>query len=95
MIGGAEIFRVGDSYTVGKDESISMLLDRLIAFKNINAYVFLGANRAIDTNFLSSVNQGLMSHDVLVGSTVLMDEPKTLKEKVLAKGLEWREFDDL
>ena len=34
MVGGANIFRVGDSYTVGKDESISMLLDRLLSFKN-------------------------------------------------------------
>ena len=83
MIGGANIFRVGDSYTVGKDESISMLLDRLLSFKNINAYVFLNANRTIDTDFLSAVNHGLMCHDVLVGSTVLKNEPINLKEKIL------------
>ena len=83
MIGGANIFRVGESYTVGKDESISQLLDRLLSFKNIDAYVFLGANRSIDENFLSSVNQGLINHDVLVGATILENEPKTLKEKVL------------
>ena len=83
MIGGANIFRVGDSYTVGKDESISQLLDRLIAFKTIDAYVFLGANRGIDENFLSTVNQGLMNHNVLVASTVLTGIPGSLKENIL------------
>ena len=82
-IGGANIFRVGESYTVGKDESISQLLDRLITFKNINAYVFLGSDRGIDDNFLSSVNQGLINHDVLVASTVLKGEPENLKERIL------------
>ena len=82
-IGGANIFRVGESYTVGRDESISQLLDRLIVFKNINAYVFLGANRCIDENFIASVNQGLMTHDVLVGSTVLKGSPSTLQEKII------------
>ena len=83
MVGGANIFRVGDNYTVGKDESISMLLDRLLSFKNIDAYVFLNANRSVDTDFISTINHGLMCHDVLVGNTVLKDEPKNLKEKIL------------
>ena len=82
-IGGANIFRVGDSYTVGKDESVSQLLDRLIAYRNINAYVFLNANRSVDEYFLNSVNHGLMNHDVLTASTVLLGEPKTLKEKIV------------
>lgn len=83
MVGGANIFRVGDSYTVGKDESISQLLERLITFKNINAYVFLSANRSVDENFLNSINQGLMNHNVLVGNTVLKGTPDTLKDKIL------------
>ena len=83
MLGGANIFRVGDSYTVGKDESISMLLDRLLPYKNIDAYVFLNINRTIDNDFLSTVNSGLMCHDVLVSNTVLKDNPKNLKEKIL------------
>ena len=83
MIGGANIFRVGDNYTVGKDESISMLLDRLLPFKNIDAYVFLNANRSIDNDFLSMINHGLMCHDVIVCSTVLKGEPQNIREKIL------------
>lgn len=84
MIGGANIFRVGDSYTVGKDESISQLLDRLITFKNIDAYAFLGADRTVDDNFLNSINQGLAKHDVLLASTILKGQPKKLKEKIIS-----------
>ncbi len=83
MIGGANIFRVGDSYTVGKDESISQLLDRLISFKNIDAYVFLGANRSIDDNFLNAINQGLMKHSVLAASTVIKGDLQGIKDKIL------------
>ena len=83
MLGGANIFRVGDNYTVGKDESISMLLDRLLPYKNIDAYVFLSADRTIDNDFLSTVNHGLMCHDVLVGSTILKGEPNNITEKIL------------
>lgn len=83
FIGGAKIWKVGEDNAMGKDEAISWLLERLISFQNVNAFVFLNANRIVDENFLSSINTALFDKDVITGSTEFVFKEKTLKNFIL------------
>lgn len=78
FIGGAKLWKIGDGYTLGKDESISWLLERLIHVKNTDAFVFLDVERKIDENFLASLNKSLLSNDVVVGETDIIPEDASL-----------------
>ncbi len=78
FISGAKIWKVGDGITIGKDESISWLLERLIHVKNTDAFVFLDVERQIDENFLSAINKSLFSSDVIVGETDVITEDASL-----------------
>lgn len=83
FIGGAKVWRLVDGTPLGKDESISWLLERLISFQNVNAFVFLNANRIINTDFLASVNSALFTNDVVIGSTNLISEEDNFKFRLL------------
>lgn len=78
FIGGAKIWRVGENAPVGKDEAVSWLLEGLLSYQNVDAFVFLNADRYIDENFLASVNANLDGEDILVGSTDYIVRTKTL-----------------
>lgn len=83
FIGGAKVWRLVEGTPLGKDESISWLLERLISFQNVNAFVFLNANRMINADFLASVNSALFSNDVVVGSTNLVSEEDNFKFRLM------------
>ena len=83
FVGGAKIWRLNEGAQVGKDEAVSWLLERLVSFQNVNAFVFLNANRIVSPEFLSSVNMALSRHDVIVGSTNLVSDKNTFKFKML------------
>lgn len=78
FIGGAKIWRVGENAPIGKDEAISWLLEGLLSYQNIDAFVFLSADRYIDENFLPQINANLFGEDILVGSTDYIVRTKTL-----------------
>ncbi|HNW25585.1 MAG TPA: glycosyltransferase, partial [Candidatus Gastranaerophilaceae bacterium] len=77
-----KVFNIADQDTVGKDQAISILLEKLSTVQNFNAYVFLDASRYIDEHFLSSVNASLTDEPVVSGSTVLVSEYPSFKDKV-------------
>src|SRR5574344_471802 len=62
-----QVFSIKDQGTIGKDQSISILLEKLSAFKNCNAYVFLDASRYVEKDFLSTVNSALIDSPVISG----------------------------
>ncbi len=64
--GGVKVWRINKGTVMGKDKVLSWLLERLISFRNVNAFVFLDANRVIKDNFLSNINIALFSNDVIV-----------------------------
>lgn len=77
-----QVFNIKDQETIGKDQAISILLEKLSAVQNCNAYVFLDATRYIDKDFLTSVNAALMESPVISGSTILMGEKLNLIKKI-------------
>lgn len=77
-----QVFNIKDQETVGKDQAISILLEKLSSVQNCNAYVFLDANRYVENDFLSSINAALIDSPVISGSTVLVGEKLNLRQKI-------------
>lgn len=84
FVGGAKLWRLTDEVPFGKDKAVSWLLENLLSFKKVDAYVFLNANRMVKTNFLSCVNKAIQNHPVVVGSTEIFLEDAQYKEKVFS-----------
>ena len=82
FIGGAKIWRVGENAPVGRDEAVSWLLEGLLSYQNVDAFVFLNANRYIDENFLASINANLSGENILIGSTDYIVRTKSLLNKI-------------
>ena len=76
------VFNIKDQDTVGKDQAISILLEKLSTVQNCNAYVFLDASRYVDSDFLTSINSALLDSPVISGSTILVGENLNLKQKI-------------
>ena len=57
--------------TIGKDQAVSTLLEKLTDNNYIDSYIFLDADRSIATNFLSIVNVALKRESVISGETIL------------------------
>ena len=64
--GGVKVWRINNGSEMGKDNALPWLLERLISFRNVNAFVFLDANRKINPDFLRNINTALFSSDVVV-----------------------------
>ncbi len=82
FVGGAKLWRLTDDAPLGKDKAISWLLENLMSFKKVDAYVFLNANRMVKADFLSNINEALQENDVIVGSTEIFLEDADYKDKV-------------
>lgn len=77
-----QAFNIKGQGTIGKDQAISILLEKLSEAQNCDAYVFLDASRYIDQDFLSSINTALDYSPVISGVTVLMGEDLNLRQKI-------------
>lgn len=62
---------IKDVGTIGKDQAIATLLEKLSDNDYIDSYVFLDADRSIANNFLSVVNTALKKENVISGETVI------------------------
>ncbi len=77
-----QVCSIKNQDTVGKDQAISILLEKLSAIQNCNAYVFLEANRHVEKDFLTSVNSALETSPVISGSTILVGEKLNLRQRI-------------
>ncbi len=78
----AQVLNIKDQGTIGKDQSISILLEKISAVQNCNAYVFMDATRYVDRDFLSAINSALYESAVFSGSTILIGEDLNLRQKI-------------
>lgn len=77
-----QVFNIKDQETIGKDQAISILLEKLSSMQNCNAYVFLDASRYVENDFLFSINSALMESPVISGSTTLVSNSLNLRKKI-------------
>lgn len=80
----AQVVNFNDQGTIGKDASISIVLEKLSSMQNCNAYIFLDANRYMEEDFLACINSALEDSSVISGATVLVGENLNLRRKIKA-----------
>lgn len=85
IIGGAKLWRLQDEEPMGKDKAVSWLLENLVSFKNVDAYVFLDATSIIPPTYLKTINEALQTDDIVVGSTNIVLENPTFKQTMYEK----------
>lgn len=78
------VINIKDVGTIGKDQAISILLERLCKDQTIDSYVFIDGDRSIPADFLSTVNAALVKHSVLSGETLMVTESLGPVDKIKA-----------
>ena len=78
------LINIKDVGTVGKDQAVSMLVERLSKDQSIDAYVFLDADRSIAANFLTTVNSALVNNSALSGETLILTDNLGPVDKIKA-----------
>lgn len=70
--------------TLGKDQSVSLLLEQLTQDNWIDSYIFVDANRGIPSDFLSTINSALVKNSVLSGETLMLMDNLDIVDKIKA-----------
>lgn len=78
------VIDIKDVGTVGKDQAISILLERLCKDQSIDSYVFIDGDRSIPADFLSTVNAALTQNSVLSGETLMVTQNLGPVDKIKA-----------
>ena len=78
------VMNIQDVGTYGKQKAVSILLDRIDDDKELDAYVFIDATRAIDEDFLTLANVALRRADVVAGEVNINRENLDVVDKIKA-----------
>jgi len=71
ILGGTKLWRINtDIKPIGKFKAYAWLLERIRAFENTNAFIFLDAECKIKGDFLEKANINLKEESVIAGETV-------------------------
>ena len=65
---GAQVHIIENPEYFSKDKAVSLFVEKMISENRFSAFVFLGADRMVDENYLSSVNKTVHTSCVLSGS---------------------------
>ncbi len=79
-----KVINIENVGTVGKDQAVSMLVERLTNDQSIDSYVFIDADRSIPADFLSIVNAALTRNSVISGETLMLTENLGPVDKIKA-----------
>lgn len=58
--------------TIGKEQAFSILAEKYLPIKDLDAYVFLDAKYYVNEDFLERINESLQYEDAIIGSTTLI-----------------------
>lgn len=64
---GAAVHCIENPEYFSKDKALTLFIEKVVPEKKFDAYVFLGADRMVDENYLSYVNKSVYSSCVLSG----------------------------
>lgn len=78
------VLNIQDVGTLGKNKSITMLLEELKKDDSLEAYVFIDGIRSIDENFLTLVNAALTKADALTGEVNINRDNLDIVDKIKA-----------
>ena len=66
---GAQVHIIENPDYFSKDKALSLFVEKIVSENRFSAFVFLGADRMVDENYLSCVNKTVYNTCVLSGST--------------------------
>lgn len=93
-IAGAQIHCVENAEFFKKNKALNVFIEKLIPTNKFDAYVFLGADRLVQQNYLESVNFALnkFKSGVITGKTIVVPEFKNhmLRAKVIEAKQEFK-----
>ena len=88
------VLNIQDVGTLGKSQSISMLLEEIKKDDTIDAYIFIDATRRIESNFLTLANAAIEANDAVTGEVNIdranldiVDKIKAVYKKYIANFL--------
>lgn len=58
--------------TIGKEQAFSILTEKYLPIKDLDAYVFLDARYYVNEDFLEKINESLQEVDAITGATTLI-----------------------
>lgn len=91
---GARVHIIENPEYFSKDKAVSLFVEKMVSEDKFSAFVFLGADRMIDENYLSSVNKSVHKSCVLTGKLSVVSSSndffKQLKCQVLRSYLKYQ-----
>lgn len=78
------VMNIQDVGTLGKTQSISMLLEKLKEDDGIDAYIFIDDVRRIEPNFLTLANVAINNYDAIAGEVNINREHLDIVDKIKA-----------
>ncbi len=86
---GARIHSIENPEFFSKNKAITTFIERIITDNKYDAFVFIGADRLIGSNYLEVINRKVAPGSVLVGSlSIVADNEKTFIRKFFARALQ-------
>ena len=70
------VLNIKNMDTIGKDQAISIMTERLSTVTNVDAYVFLDAKYYVNSDFLTNINTALQRNHVITGAVNLICKDK-------------------
>lgn len=94
MVYGAQIHVIENPDFFSKDKAVSLFVEKIVSEDKFGAFVFLGADRMVDENYLSCVNKSVYKSCVLSGKLGVTSQSrdflKQLKCQVLRAYLKYQ-----
>lgn len=78
------VLNLQDVGTLGKNQSIAMLLEELKKDESIDAYIFIDSIRGVDSDFLTLANAALAKADAITGEVNINRESLDIVDKIKA-----------
>lgn len=78
------VLNIQDVGTLGKNQSISMLLEELKKDNTIDAYIFIDGTRKIDSNFLTLANVAMKKSDAVTGEVNISSDNLDIIDRIKA-----------
>ncbi len=68
MVYGAQVHIIENPEYFSKDKAVSLFVEKIVSENKFSAFVFLGADRMVDENYLSCVNKTVYTSCVISGT---------------------------
>jgi len=73
---GVKLYDIKNMDTIGKDQALSILIEKMSAYTDIDSYVFLDGKHYVNEDFLTNVNYYLQKHEIITACINIIPNKK-------------------